>query len=284
MEIVILKCPSCGANVKSNDNGEYICDYCGTIFSLKNVPNNVDTANYEALCESAIRANNAIEALKYVNEILKVNSKSGVGWFLKLKAICLDVNNIQDWCNAVEVARQAVKYNTGDNSVLDRIYALIIDTVHKNYTDKRMMMEYELIEPQLDEGILLDMYAVFDKLSKIHEEIFNLLYLIPQEYFSNATNGTGTVKFIAIINDYIDEIKSHSTKNYKQYVYGDMTILGEDSFATLYQEDCKRRIDRCISTLPEYKKNLINSYRESSKILEVNNTTTKQIKAENFEE
>lgn len=114
MGLVAAKCPQCGANINVDEEKDAgICEYCGTAFITEKAINNYNTYvtnNYAGasinvvggnldnllkMAENAIEAENASEALNYVNKALEIDPKCTKAWIFKMETVKLqdDLHN-----------------------------------------------------------------------------------------------------------------------------------------------------------------------------------------------
>ncbi|BAL83020.1 hypothetical protein SELR_13120 [Selenomonas ruminantium subsp. lactilytica TAM6421] len=105
MSFIPAKCTQCGAEITVDDTKDAgICKYCGTAFVTEKAINNYNTYvtndfsganvnivkgdinNLIHLAENALYAENYQEAYDYANKALEIDSRSSLGWFIKLRA------------------------------------------------------------------------------------------------------------------------------------------------------------------------------------------------------
>ena len=98
-----LTCEMCGSTEIVRKDGLYVCQACGTKYSIEDakkmmadevvsikgtviIDNTGELPNLIKLGDSAIEAGNPQEALSYANRILELDSSLYRGWFLKMRA------------------------------------------------------------------------------------------------------------------------------------------------------------------------------------------------------
>lgn len=98
-----LTCEMCGSTEIVRQDGLYVCQACGTKYSIEDakkmmsddtvsikgtvkIDNSGELPNLIKLGESALEAGNPQEALSYANRILELDSSLYRGWFLKMQA------------------------------------------------------------------------------------------------------------------------------------------------------------------------------------------------------
>ena len=93
-------CDLCGGTRFVKEDNYYICQSCGTRYSLEDakkmvtsepmqgaVKDNSQAVNYMALAGNAYKAGNLAETEAYCNKALEVDSLNAEAWLLKGKAI-----------------------------------------------------------------------------------------------------------------------------------------------------------------------------------------------------
>lgn len=99
-----IVCEVCGSNGLIKEDGYFICQYCGTKYSLEDakkmmiegtvdvsgstvkVDNSASIKNFYTMAASAYEAENKAEAEKYCNKIIEIEPENYEAWFLKGKA------------------------------------------------------------------------------------------------------------------------------------------------------------------------------------------------------
>ena len=99
-----IVCEVCGSNGIIKEDGYFICQYCGTKYSLEDakkmmiegtvdvsgstvkVDNSASIKNFYTMSASAYEAENKAEAEKYCNKIIEIEPENYEAWFLKGKA------------------------------------------------------------------------------------------------------------------------------------------------------------------------------------------------------
>ena len=93
-----LKCEICGNTNLLKDDGIFICQSCGTKYSIEEIKKmiNINDSkentstdneslidNYLMMARNAAETGNHTEAVTYSNKVIEINSKNSEAWLLK---------------------------------------------------------------------------------------------------------------------------------------------------------------------------------------------------------
>ncbi len=128
----VLKCEICGSNDFIKQDGVFVCQSCGTKYSVEEakkmmVEGTVDVKgtvqvdktneinNLLSLAQSAIDSVNGEEAYSYANRALEIEPQNPQAWFTKmkaagLKAILKDLKVL----DVIQAGNNAIKYSNGE--------------------------------------------------------------------------------------------------------------------------------------------------------------------------
>lgn len=213
--LLVLKCPSCGTNVKSKKNNIFECEYCGTIFSVtqsRTSSDNADIGSLIELCRNAINGNNAEEALYYANKILECDATLGEGWELKFRANYVKYNNCyENFDEFISCAEQAIKYNQDNEERNIGIYSTILEFIfHK--TEGGGFVKYQSYLREKHTEKFLDEY-VFNKnnyqneLEELYRNLSLLARMIPVEYYESKDRVADAIHMVhMVINVFINDV------------------------------------------------------------------------------
>lgn len=92
-----LKCEMCGGNDIVKQDGLYVCQHCGTKYSIEEakklmsgvkvvIDNSGSVQNYLTLAQNALEAKNNKEAENYCNKIIEINPNIAEAWLIKGEA------------------------------------------------------------------------------------------------------------------------------------------------------------------------------------------------------
>lgn len=92
-----IKCEMCGSNDIIKQDGIYVCQHCGTKYSVEEakkmfiqgsikIDNTASAQNYLILAENASESKNFTDAENYSNKVIEVNPNEAEAWFIKGKA------------------------------------------------------------------------------------------------------------------------------------------------------------------------------------------------------
>lgn len=92
-----IKCEMCGGNDIIKQDGLYVCQHCGTKYSIEEakklmsgvkvvIDNSGSVQNYLTLAQNALEAENFKEAENYSNKIIEINPNITEAWFIKGEA------------------------------------------------------------------------------------------------------------------------------------------------------------------------------------------------------
>lgn len=126
----VLKCEMCGSNELVKQDGLYVCQRCGTKYSVEEarklmiegtvdvqgtvkVDSSADLQNLLNLAKNAIAASNGEESLSYANKALELDSKNAEAWLLKMHAVSLTAILKDLKCSEVLAAgRKAMEFDS----------------------------------------------------------------------------------------------------------------------------------------------------------------------------
>lgn len=142
MELKAAQCPNCGGELQlPEDKNNVTCMYCNSSISVKEAIEKKTKAlsgsieTWQELARSAKNGGDNLEAIKYFNKILEVDSSNSEAWYGK--AICL--YNTSTLANikineAVSYIKNAIKYSNNDIA-LKKKAALELYTMAVNLYD-----------------------------------------------------------------------------------------------------------------------------------------------------
>lgn len=132
-----LTCEMCGSTEIIRKDGLYVCQACGTKYSVEDAKKMMAEGTVEVkgtvkidksheldnlihLCESALEANNCEEALSYANRILEVDSSLYQGWLMKMQATA-GLGTLYDLrCQEIiSLGEKTISYAKDDSEIIE---------------------------------------------------------------------------------------------------------------------------------------------------------------------
>lgn len=137
-----LKCEMCGSNDVVKQDGLYVCQNCGTKYSVEEarkmmiegmvevqgtvkIDKSNETDNLLQLAQEAISSVNGEEAYSYANRVLEIEPNNAQAWFLRM--IGVDLTAILEDLKVFEVIKagnNAIKYSNNELSKDVYVYYL----------------------------------------------------------------------------------------------------------------------------------------------------------------
>ena len=127
-----LTCEMCGSTNLIKQDGVYVCQSCGTKYSVEeakklmvDVPDDKissvqinqssEIQNFLSLAQSAIDSVNGAEAYSYANRALEIEPQNAQAWFLKMKAAGLTAI-LKDLkvLDVIQAGNNAIKFSNGE--------------------------------------------------------------------------------------------------------------------------------------------------------------------------
>lgn len=200
-----LTCEMCGSSDLLKENGVFVCQACGTKYSVEeakkmmiegpvqvhgtvSIDQSVNIENYLKLAESAISFQKSDEALSYAMKVLEVEPENTRAWLIRLKSLGI-FNGKHELAvhEFIETGKHLVRISKESE---EEVYSLFLQTcmdylvwmVSEMANMKTpLMSEYDVIEPndQLAQKIA-NCDPPFRDANKNTETIFYIISACPQ--------------------------------------------------------------------------------------------------------
>ena len=164
-----IVCELCGGNQLIKDNGYFVCQHCGTKYTLEEakkimlsgtvkIDNSGSLNNFLVMSRNAYASKNYTEAMDYSNKVLEIESNNSEAWYIKGSSAgwlsnpaSLDLNeSIQCWGNSIAYAPDDVAENckkmvfneyTGIiRSLVNMNLSKLAETLNTGYVDNLLNM------------------------------------------------------------------------------------------------------------------------------------------------
>lgn len=138
-----IVCELCGGNEFIKQDGMFVCQFCGTKYTVEEVKklmvegtvkiDNTDLIdNYLDMAKNAYDGGNGQSAFDYANKALEINPKNSEAWLIKMKTIeKLGTLGDARVSEAIEAGKNAIMFSDNKSETEKEVYAYYINRANE---------------------------------------------------------------------------------------------------------------------------------------------------------
>lgn len=271
-----IVCELCGGNSLTKENGFFVCQNCGTRYSLEEarkmmiegtvqvagtvtVDNSGKIGNYLMMAGSAFNVENYKEAEEYANKVIEIDPQNAEAWFIKGKAAGYQSTlgkirlseSVQCWVNTIIYSgNDRQKFQSAVSNEISKLEDAIIllkaETFAESPTESNM-------RDLLDARSLLDINRDIQTKTQIPFDEKAWRETLAKSMHNAAIRGykTANAYFGTLISDRL----THKYQTWLDYVDNCINLL----FSAMKLSETKYTLIHCLDNAISMEKNIVSS-------------------------